>query len=188
MSKMDAIISTCAAANSYPETPADIIIPQDIDIQSYTPSEAKKSVTINIGVFGRIRPSKGIDLLIDAAIPVLKTYPHVILNVCGETTPKFQAYLDEQKLKVSQANLTDQVIFLRKVEFDKLPEIYRNMDIVCAVSRNEGYGLTPLEAMVSGISVLTSEAGSWKDIVENGVHGYCVPTGDVKTNQKNVNP
>lgn len=60
------------------------------------------------------------------------------------------------------------------------------MDIVCAVSRNEGYGLTPLEAMASGVAVLTSEAGAWKDIVESGVHGYCVPTGNVTEIRKHL--
>lgn len=179
MSKMDAIISTCNAANSYLKTPAEIIIPHGIDIETYTPSDRIKSDTINIGVFGRIRPSKGIDLLIDAAIPILKNNPGTMLHICGETTPKFQSYLDEQKVKISAANLTDQVKFLGKVAFDTLPELYRSMDIVCAVSRNEGFGLTPLEAMASGVAVLTSEAGAWKDIVENGIQGYCVPTGDI---------
>ncbi len=180
MSKMDAIITTCTAANSYLKKPADIVIPHGIDVATYSPAQEKNSEQLKIGVFGRIRPSKGIDLLIDAIIPVLKTYPYVTLQVCGETTPKFQSYLDEQQQKISDANLnlTDQVKFLGKVDFSELPALYRNMDIVCAVSRNEGYGLTPLEAMASGVAVLTSEAGAWKDIIENGVHGYCVPTGD----------
>lgn len=179
MSKMDAIISTCTAANSFLKTPADIIIPHGIDIETFTPSTREKSDHINIGVFGRIRPSKGIDLLIDAAIPLLKTYPHVTLSICGETTPKFQSYLDEQIKKIAEAAIGNQVKFLGKVAFHELPELYRNMDIVCAVSRNEGYGLTPLEAMASGTAVLTSEAGAWKDIIQNGTQGYCVPTGNV---------
>jgi mannosyltransferase len=186
MSKMDAILTTCNAANSYLKKPADIIIPHGIDTKTYTPSDRTKSDQINIGVFGRIRPSKGIDLLIDAAIPVLKNYPHATLNICGETTPKFQDYLDEQKAKISAASLTAQVKFLGKVEFGALPSLYRSMDIVCAVSRNEGYGLTPLEAMASGVAVLTSEAGAWKDIVENGVQGYCVPTGNIKAIQEKL--
>jgi mannosyltransferase len=179
MSQMDAIISTCTAANSYLKRPADIIIPHGIDIETYTPADQIKSDKLNIGVFGRIRPSKGIDLLIDAAIPVLKNHPHATLYICGETTPKFQSYLNEQQKKISDAGLTDQVKLLGKVAFNTLPDLYRSMDIVCAVSRNEGFGLTPLEAMASGAAVLTSEAGAWKDIVENGVLGYCVPTGDV---------
>ncbi len=180
MSQMDAIISTCSAANSYLKKPADIIIPHGIDIETYKPSDQKKSDAIDIGVFGRIRPSKGIDLLIDASIPILKNHPHATLKICGETTPKFQSYLDAQKQKIAIARLNNQVKFLGKVSFSALPDLYRSMDIVCAVSRNEGYGLTPLEAMASGVAVLTSEAGAWKDIVENGVHGFCVPTGNVE--------
>ena len=181
MSKMDAIISTCSAANSYLKQPADIIIPHGVDTATYTPEEAPQktdSTALKIGVFGRIRPSKGIDLLIDAVIPLLKENANLRLTVCGEATPKFHPYLAEQKKKLADAGVDKQVEFLGKVEFNTLPALYRSMDIVCAVSRNEGYGLTPLEAMASSTAVLTSEAGAWKDIVENGVHGYCVPTGD----------
>jgi len=181
MSKMDAIITTCTAAGSYLKKPADIVIPHGIDIDTYRSKETTKaSKNIKVGVFGRIRSSKGIDLLIDAIIPILKDHPQVSLTVCGETTPKFQPYLSEQKEKLKKANVSDQVDFLGKVDFDELPNLYRSMDIVCAVSRNEGYGLTPLEAMASGTAVLTSEAGAWKDIVENGKQGYCVPTDNVE--------
>lgn len=177
MSQMDAIITTCSAAAFYLKNPADIVIPHGIDISKFTPSHAPKP-TIRIGVFGRIRPSKGIDLLIDAAIPVLRDFPTAKLIICGETTPKFQPYLDAQLEKVAKSGVSEQVEFIGKVEFSTLPALYRSMSLVCAVSRNEGFGLTPLEAMASGVPVLTSEAGAWKDIVENGVHGYCVPTGD----------
>jgi len=181
MSKMDAIITTCSAANSYLKQPADIIIPHGVDIEAYTPREVttKDNDTINIGVFGRIRPSKGIDLLVDAIIPILKEQPNVILNICGETTPKFQSYLDEQKSKLTEANIDSQVVFHGKVPFNTLPGLYRDMDLVCAMSRNEGFGLTPLEAMASGVAVLTSEAGGWTDIIQNGVNGYCIATGDI---------
>lgn len=181
MSKMDAIITTCTAAGSYLKKPADIVIPHGIDIETFSvKSDSNNLDKIKLGVFGRIRPSKGIDLLIDAVIPILKSNPNVTLIVCGETTPKFLPYLNEQKEKLSQAGVDAQVEFLGKVDFDELPGLYRSMDIVCAVSRNEGYGLTPLEAMASGTAVLTSEAGAWKDIVENGKQGYCVPTDDVE--------
>lgn len=187
MSKMDAIISTCSAANAYLKHPADIIIPHGIDIDTYSPPNNRDTETINIGVFGRIRPSKGIDILIDAAIPILKKHPNTKLHICGETTPKFQPYLQEQKDKITSANITNQVNFIGKVEFQALPKLYQKMHIVCALSRNEGFGLTPLEAMASGAAVLTSEAGAWKDIIENGTHGYSVPTADINATQEKLN-
>jgi len=187
MSKMDAIITTCSAAGSYLKKPADIVIPHGIDIDTYSAKEkSAPSDQIKVGILGRIRPSKGVDLLIDAIIPILKDHPQVILTVCGETTPKFQPYLSEQKQKLVKANVSDQVTFPGKVDFDSLPELYRSMDIVCAVSRNEGFGLTPLEAMASATAVLTSEAGAWKDIVENGVQGYCVRTDNVVAIQEKL--
>ena len=183
MSKMDAIITTCDAANSYLKNPADIIIPHGIDIETFRPkepSEKTHSKNIHIGIFGRVRPSKGVDLLIDAIIPILKDNPHVTLNICGETTPKYQTFLEQQKTKISTAGLNDQVIHHGKIPFSSLPALYRNMDLVCALSRNEGFGLTPLEAMASGVAVLTSEAGAWTDIIENGIQGYTTPTGDIQ--------
>lgn len=179
MKQMDAIITTCNAANSYLKTPADIIIPHGIDLETFTPSNKPPSENIQIGVFGRVRPSKGIDLLIDAIIPVLKVNSHVTLNIIGETTPKFKPYLEEQKAKITAAGLDDQVIHHGKVPFSSLPGLYRSMNLVCALSRSEGFGLTPLEAMASGAAVLTSEAGAWKDIIKNGVQGYHTPTGDI---------
>jgi len=181
MSKVDAIITTCSPAGSYLKRPADAMIPHGIDIDTFRLKEkSPPSEIIKLGVFGRVRPSKGIDLLIDAVLPVLKAHPQINLSVCGETTPKFQAYLNEQKHKLKQAGVAEQVEFLGKVSFNELPGLYRSMDVVFAVSRKEGFGLTPLEAMASGTAVLTSEAGAWKDIVENGIHGYCVPTNDSK--------
>ena len=185
MGKMDAIITTCSAANSYLKKPADIIIPHGVDIDTYPLKDySPYSTEIKIGVFGRIRPSKGIDLLIDAIIPILTSNPQVSLTVCGKTTPKYISYLNEQKEKLNKANVTSQVDFLGEVDFNQLPSLYRSMDIVCAVSRNEGFGLTPLEAMASGTAVLTSEAGAWKDIIKNGINGYCVPINNSKAIQK----
>jgi len=181
MSKVDSIITTCAAANSYLKTPADIVIPHGIDTDTYSLKEETSSTLtdeINIGIFGRVRPSKGIDLLIDAIIPVLQSNPKIKLHVCGETTPKFHTYLKEQQEKLTNGQVSEQVKFLGKVPFNQLPSLYKQMDIVCAVSRNEGYGLTPLEAMASGTAVLTSKAGAWEEMVTNGVNGYCVPTND----------
>jgi len=179
MKQMDAIITTCNAANSYLKEPADIIIPHGVDIKTFTPSNKSRTKNLQIGVFGRIRPSKGIDLLVDAIIPVLKENPHITLNFCGETTPKFKSYFQDQQNKISQEKLDDQVVYHGKVPFTSLPGLYRSMDLVCALSRSEGFGLTPLEAMASGVAVLTSEAGAWTDIIENGVHGYHTPTGDI---------
>jgi hypothetical protein len=47
-----------------------------------------------------------------------------------------------------------------------------------APSRQEGFGLTPLEAMASQTAVVTSDAGSFPSMIKPGVNGAIVPAGD----------
>ncbi|MCP3055045.1 glycosyltransferase family 4 protein, partial [Aurantimonas marianensis] len=49
-----------------------------------------------------------------------------------------------------------------------------------APPRNEGFGLTPLEAMASGAAVVASDAGAFADMIIEGETGRIVPVGDEK--------
>ena len=188
ISKMDSIISTSTIAAAFvQDRGVDKIIPHGIDVQRYSPGNSRREVwdtlglpgSMGIGIFGRVRHSKGIDILVDAAIPILKQRPEVTVVICGECLEKDQAYQNQMQRKLGSAGLSDRVVFLGKQPFSALPSLFQAMTIVTALSRNEGFGLTPLEAMASGCAVITSEAGAWTDIIDNGHNGYCVPTGDV---------
>lgn len=188
MGQMDGIITTCSAAGSYLEKPADITIPHGIDLSTYFPTEDKtaawKSLDLpgqfGIGIFGRVRHQKGLDILIDAIIPILKENPAPTVVIVGETTPNHQSYLDEQLSKMKDAGLSDRVVVLGKLPFSEIPPLFRAMSVVAALSRNEGYGLTAPEAMASGTAVLASEAGAWKDVVRDSTDGFVVPCGDIE--------
>jgi len=188
ISKMDSIISTSTIAAAFvQDRGVDKIIPHGIDVQRYSRGNSRREVwdtlglpgSMGIGIFGRVRHSKGIDILVDAAIPILKQRPEVTVVICGECLEKDQAYQNQMQRKLGSAGLSDRVVFLGKQPFSALPSLFQAMTIVTALSRNEGFGLTPLEAMASGCAVITSEAGAWTDIIDNGHNGYCVPTGDV---------
>ena len=99
--------------------------------------------------------------------------------VVGETTPKFVPYQKALQEKIEAAGLGSRVVFLGKRPGAELPGLFRAMSLVAALSRNEGFGLTVLEAMASGCAVLASHAGAWEDIISEGVHGYTAPCGDV---------
>lgn len=187
MSQMDGIITTCEAAGSYLEAPADAVIPHGIDLKTYYPSADKtadwKALDLagqyGIGIFGRVRHQKGLDILIDAIIPLLKENPEPTVVIVGETTPNHQSFLDEQLVKMTNAGLSNRIVVLGKRPFSEIPTLFRSMSVVAALSRNEGYGLTAPEAMASGTAVIASEAGAWKEVVRDGIDGCVVPCGDV---------
>ena len=187
MNQMDGIISTCDAAAHYLERPADIIVPHGIDTNTYHPAANKTESwaklglpgKYGIGIFGRVRQQKGLDRLIDAALPLLKQYPDFTIVITGQVQSKDQAYFDAQMAKVKQAGLLQQVVYLGELPFAKIPAMIRSMTIVSALSRNEGFGLTVLEALASGVAVLTSDAGAWPEIVREGIDGHTVPNNNM---------
>jgi len=192
MKQMDGIVTTCEAAGSYLEEPADVVIPHGIDLKTYFPSDDKATAWIDlglpgeygIGIFGRVRQQKGLDILIDAAIPLLKDNPAPTIVIVGETTPSHQSYLDAQIEKMNNAGLSDRIVVLGKRPFSEVPPLFRAMSIVAALSRNEGYGLTAPEAMASGTAVLASEAGAWKEVVRHGIDGLVVACNDVDATRR----
>ncbi|MDF1738948.1 MAG: glycosyltransferase family 4 protein [Verrucomicrobiales bacterium] len=192
MGQMDEVISTCTAAASYLRTPPALLVPHGIDLATYFPSEDREADwnqlglpgKKGIGIFGRVREQKGVDLLVRAALPLLNAHPDYTVVICGETTPDQKLFQEKLISETKAAGLEDRFAFLGKRPFEEIPLLFRSMTIVAALSRNEGFGLTVPEAMASGTAVLASEAGAWKDIVDDGIDGRIVPCDDLDATQK----
>ncbi|MDE0597482.1 MAG: glycosyltransferase family 4 protein [Roseibacillus sp.] len=194
ISQMDGLLTTCRGAASHLEREADAMIPHGVDLERFTPpsnkTEAWKKLGLpgkyGIGIFGRVRPQKGIDVLVDAALPLLQSNPDPTIVIVGETTPKFLSYQSALQQKIAAAGLADRIIFHGKRPGAELPGLFQGMSLVAALSLNEGFGLTALEAMASGCAVLASHAGAWEDIISQGEHGYTVPCGNVVATRKKL--
>ena len=190
MSKMDAIISTCDAAASYLDCRPDTIIHHGVDAQLYHPTENKDALfkslgqelgfsgSKGIGIFGRVREQKGVHLFVRAAIEAFKTEADYSAIIVGAISADNQAFVDQLKKEVHDNNLQERIVFLGEQPFNRLPELIRSVHVLAALSDNEGFGLTPLEALASGTAVLTTTAGAWPEIVENDVNGYIVDIND----------
>lgn len=55
-------------------------------------------------------------------------------------------------------------------------------------SRNEGFGLTLIEAMSVGAALVATRAGAAEIAVDDGVTGTLVPTGDAKALADAIEP
>ena len=176
ISNADGLITTSNAAAAYLPRKPDIIIPHGIDSERYAPpankTEAWQALNLpgefGIGIFGRVRPQKGVDLLVDAMIQVIQSHPEFkgIVVIVGETTHKYESYLNSLKKRIHNAGLSERFVFLGRQPFERIPDLFRGMSLVAALSRNEGFGLTVLEAMSSGSAILASRAGAWADIIK----------------------
>jgi glycosyltransferase involved in cell wall biosynthesis len=61
----------------------------------------------------------------------------------------------------------------------EIPGLLRQCDVFVFPSYFEGFGLVLLEAMASGLAVITTTATAGPDLIEGGRGGWIIPPGDV---------
>jgi mannosyltransferase len=96
--------------------------------------------------------------------------------VSGRVTAEHKAFGDALKADVAAAGLADRIVF--QGEVDDIKPWYRRLTLYVAPSRNEGFGLTPLEAMASETAVVASNAGAYEEMIVTGETGAVVEAGD----------
>ena len=141
MSKMDSVVSTSRKAGSYLDKEPDKIISHGIDLNRFSLPEDKDKAwqalgfpgSIGIGIFGRVRYSKGIDILVDAALKVLPKHPKATVIICGEIQLEDQTYKNNMLRKITDANLEKRILFLGKKPFEDLPKLFQGMSILSLI-------------------------------------------------------
>ena len=188
ISKMDAIIAGSQKAANYLEVP-HTVIHHGIDTEIFKPILDKTNLRHELGLpegkligcFGRIRSQKGVDIFIEVMIKVCTEDPLAVGIICGQTTSEHKGFEAVLKTKVANAGFSDRIIFLGTQPSEKLPLLFAALDIYLAPQRNEGFGLTPLEAMACGVPVIASTAGAFEEMVLDGETGYIVEIEDIST-------
>ncbi|KAB2875086.1 MAG: glycosyltransferase family 4 protein [Pseudorhodoplanes sp.] len=195
MARMDAIIATSEAAASYLRFPATVIL-HGVDTARYRPAgdrdaELKDSGLPGryaIGCFGRVRAQKGTDVFVEAMCRLLPRYPDFVAVIIGAVTPDQRGFAEALEERVRTAGLSERVRFLGELPIDNVPPWYRRVLIYAFTSRNEGFGLTLLEAMASGAAVIAARAGAAETAVSDDITGVLVPPGDVDALERALEP
>jgi mannosyltransferase len=184
--RMDAIIATSAISASFLKRKATVIL-HGVDTDRYAPpvdrasafAEAGLPGRYAIGCFGRVRAQKGTDVFVQAMCALLPRYPDFIAVVVGAITPEQQGFANELRRRIEAAGLTSRILMTGELLIEAVPRWYQRLTIYAFTSRNEGFGLTLIEAMSAGSALVASRAGAAELVVEEGVTGILTPPGDV---------
>src|SRR5215475_6883741 len=182
---MDAIIATSDASASYLKREATVI-PHGVDTDTYAPSADRAAAFAEsalpgryaIGCFGRIRAQKGSDVFVEAMCQLLPRYPDFTAVMVGAIVAEQTGFANDLKKRIESAGLASRIILTGELEIEEVQRWYRRLTIYAFTSRNEGFGLTLIEAMAAGCALVASRAGAAELVVEDGVTGVLVPTGD----------
>jgi len=183
--RMDAVIAVSDYSAAYLTRPHTVVM-HGIDTGVFRPAargETPPPVLAGegrlVGCFGRIRAQKGTDVFVDAMIRVLPAFPDARAVVLGRATAEHQGFLADLKQRVAAAGLTERILFPGEVGPLETPEYYRALSLFVAPQRWEGFGVTPLEAMASGVPVVATTVGAFPKLVVEGGTGSLIPPDDV---------
>ncbi|UOF91473.1 glycosyltransferase family 4 protein [Fodinisporobacter ferrooxydans] len=140
----------------------------------------KPNKNIRIGFCGRIVEEKGIDVLLRAA-PIIKSHiPNVEFVIAGDYKSVAGGSVYEI-LKETIGWDGSYVSFLGKLTDDEMLRFYSSLDILALPSINslEAFGMVQVEAMLSGVPVVTSNLPGVRSIVQKSQMGVIVAPGDV---------
>ncbi len=82
------------------------------------------------------------------------------------------------RAQCAAAGLADRVIFLGEVPFAELPDIYAAADIMAISSDYESFCFAALEAMASGLPIVTTDCGWVPRLIERDRGGVVTPAGN----------
>ncbi len=138
------------------------IIPNGISPVTKAPERPVWERPYLLGV-GRLTYRKGFDLLLKAFIPLADAHPglDLILLGDGEMRPELEAMLH-------QAGLDSRVHLLGWVPHSEVSRWMAGARLVVVPSRQEGFGMTALEAMAVGRPVVATRVGALPELLLPG--------------------
>ena len=186
ISRMDHVIATSARGGSYLDVPHTVVM-HGIDTERFHPAlDGRPNTELVIGCAGRVRHQKGTDLFIDALIALLPKYPAWRGVSVGRVTSEHQGFVDDLKHRIEAAGLSNRLVLAD--ENHDMPAWYRQLALYVAPSRTEGFGLTPLEAMASGVPAIAGDVGAYPELIVNGATGAVVSAGDLDAYKAAIEP
>ena len=161
------------------------VIPNFIDLDKYTPTTKNcqrdllampdERVITHISNF---RSVKRIPDVIHIFHAIQKEIPSKLMMI-GEGPEREKA----EKL-CTELNIENKVVFLGNS--NEVNKILCFSDLFLLPSETESFGLSALEAMASGVPVVSSNSGGLPEVNINGVSGFLSPVGDIKSMSQNA--
>jgi len=156
------------------------VIPNGVDINRFAPAPRTGDLhrrlgiddsTFLIGAVGRLAPVKNHAMLLEAFALLGAHQPNAALVIIGDGTCR--AALQEH---ISSHGLTGRAFLLG--EAPDVATLYRDLDLFVLSSRHEGMPMSVLEAMASGVPVVSTSVGGVPDLLAHGRLGWLAPSDD----------
>jgi glycogen synthase len=156
------------------------VIHNGVDINKFKPAPNKRKVKVKLGFnpddlaivsVGRLYARKGLFTLIESMPAVVKRFPNAkfIISGKGQSDEMHKLIAHAEKLGVK-----NNIIFTGYYPDKKLPLLYQAADIFAFSTFYEHHPFAVLEALSTGLPVVTTTVGGISETIESGKNGFLV--------------
>ena len=143
-------------------------------LQGMIKSEIQHSFIV--GMVGHLAPIKGQEELIRAAAIVGSRHTDVAFIIAGEDKSRTGENRRQLERLIEDLGLHGCVHLLGWVE--DVPHLLSALDLLISPSRSEPFGLSIVEGMACGVTVIATRSEGALEILEDDVTGKLLPSGD----------
>jgi glycosyltransferase involved in cell wall biosynthesis len=147
-----------------------VIIPNGIDLEPFT-APRTRSATPVVTTVANLRPGKGHDVLLSAAVRVLRERPDARFQFVGDGPLRSQLEADAAHLGIAHA-----VTFLGYRR--DIATLLRDSTVFAFPSLMEAFPNGVMEAMAAELPVVATDVGGIPELIEHERNGLLVPAGD----------
>jgi glycosyltransferase involved in cell wall biosynthesis len=155
-------------------------IPNGVEGRFFTPREYRRGENLRLLYPGTWLDQRGIFYLRDAMRKLGPQLPGLTLTIAG---PGFPA---EEIARFFGEELATRIIVRPAVPAENMPALYSDHDVLLFPSLMEGLPNVLLEAMASGMPVVTTETCGMPDVVEDGFNGLLIQPADAPAIERAV--
>ena len=119
-----------------------------------------------IGFVGRLAHNKGVDVLLSAIGQLTIGYPLLHCIIVGDGAERAKL-----ELLVKTLGIAEVVHFVGAIPHESVYAAIKGFDVAVVPSREEGFGLSALEAMACGVPLVGSRVDALQEIVLEGITG-----------------
>jgi glycosyltransferase involved in cell wall biosynthesis len=150
------------------------VIPNIIDLSRFGPGPIHRpGARPHLIVTRNLEPIYDIPTALRAFARIRKSYPSAQLTVAGSGTE-----LPALQRLAADLGVAEAVVFPGRIDNARIFTLYSNADCMLNPSTVDNMPISILEAMASGVPIVSTRAGGIPDLVDDGVTALLVPIGD----------
>jgi len=155
-------------------------IPNGVEPRFFIPREYRESDKLRLLYAGTWLDQRGIFYIRDALRNLAACIPGLSMTFagCGVPSEEIQRFFGNE--------LANQIIVRPVVGSGQMQELYAEHDVFLFPSLMEGLPSVLLEAMATGMPVITTETCGMPDVVENGYNGILIPPANAASIEEAV--